>query len=120
MPAKMVITRLKHVMNARRATVKRQIWLSHEPETVETVRIWEQESRTKRRLPESRLLLSLWGASVLDEDKASGVTSAAFTVGANRSRTETRLPESHLLPPCRQTANKADLRLRQNGLQSSR
>ena len=38
MPAKSIVTRLKHVTNARRATRKCQISLSHKPGTVETVR----------------------------------------------------------------------------------
>ena len=38
MPAKSTVTRLKHVTIGRRATVKRQISLSHKPGTVETVR----------------------------------------------------------------------------------
>ena len=37
MPAKSIVTRLKHVTNARRATRKCQISLSHKPGTVETV-----------------------------------------------------------------------------------
>ena len=38
MPAKSIVTRLKHVTNARRATRKCQISPSHKPGTVETVR----------------------------------------------------------------------------------
>ena len=38
MPAKSTVTRLKHVTIGRRATVKRQISLSHKPGAVETVR----------------------------------------------------------------------------------
>ena len=38
MPAKSIVTRLAHVTNARRATRKCQISLSHKPGTVETVR----------------------------------------------------------------------------------
>ena len=38
MPAKSIVTRLKHVTNARRTTRKCQISLSHKPGTVETVR----------------------------------------------------------------------------------
>ena len=38
MPAKSIVTRLKHVTNARRATRKCQISLSHKPGTVETAR----------------------------------------------------------------------------------
>ena len=38
MPAKSIVTRLKHVTNARRATRKCQISLSHKPGTMETVR----------------------------------------------------------------------------------
>ena len=38
MPAKSIVTRLKHVTNARRATRKCQISLSHKPGTVEAVR----------------------------------------------------------------------------------
>ena len=38
MPAKSIVMRLKHVTNARRATRKCQISLSHKPGTVETVR----------------------------------------------------------------------------------
>ena len=36
MPAKSIVTRLKHVTNARRATRKCQISLSHKPGTVES------------------------------------------------------------------------------------
>ena len=38
MPAKSIVTRLAHVTNARRATRKCQISLSHKPGTVEAVR----------------------------------------------------------------------------------
>ena len=73
MPAKSIVTRLKHVTNARRATRKCQISLSHKPGTVETV-----------RFPRKMLLEQGWtcekNATFMEDASHSPLTNATVSL----------------------------------------
>ena len=73
MPAKSIVTRLKHVTNARRATRKCQISPSHKPGTVETV-----------RFPRKMLLEQGWtcekNATFMEDASHSPLTNATVSL----------------------------------------